>query len=239
VLAESTMLRKLLLALALLATATCTPHVATVLAAPHQACCGAITPEGYRLIDLIDSMNVEKFWLAHEHVNWETGQSDRPADYNGPGNHTHCSAFAAALGKRLNIYLLRPPDHSEILLASAQAEWFHSSDGGKKGWTTIEGPQRAHEAQALANRGFLVTIVYESPDPHKPGHIVIVRPSEKSPEDLASEGPQIAQAGTLNHSNSIAAKSFTAHPGAWPDNVKYYSHPVDWASIPPKPAAGN
>ena len=89
------MLKKLLLALALLSSATFTPHVATVLAAPHQACCGAITPEGYRLIDLIDAMNVEKLWLAHQHVNWETGESDRPADYNGPGNHTHCSAFAA------------------------------------------------------------------------------------------------------------------------------------------------
>jgi hypothetical protein len=227
------MLKNLLLALAL--ATTLTPHNAPPLAAPHQACCGAITPEGSRLTDLIDSMNVEKLWLAHEHVNWETGQSDRPADYAGPGNHTHCSAFAAALGKRLHVYLLRPPDHSEILLASAQAEWFHSNDGATKGWTTIEGPQRAQQAQSLANRGFLVTIVYESPDPHKPGHIVIVRPSEKSAEELSAEGPQIAQAGTLNHSNSIAAKSFTGHPGAWPDNVKYYSHPVDWAAIPPKP----
>jgi len=74
------------------------PDVVQAAYAPHQACCGAITPEGYRLADVIDSMHVEQLWLAHEHVNWETGEPDRAADYEGPGKATHCSAFAAAVG---------------------------------------------------------------------------------------------------------------------------------------------
>src|SRR5438445_12263218 len=71
-------------------------------------------------------MNVESLWLAHEHVNWETGEPDKGEDYTGPGRSTHCSAFAAAVGKRLGVYMLRPPEHGQILLANAQAAWFRS-----------------------------------------------------------------------------------------------------------------
>src|SRR5579871_6640448 len=70
-------------------------------AAPeHVACCGPITPAGVHLESVLDGMNVESLWLAHEHVNWETGEPDRGEDYEGAGNHTHCSAFAAAAAKR-------------------------------------------------------------------------------------------------------------------------------------------
>jgi hypothetical protein len=202
-------------------------------AVANGPCCGAITPEGHRLADLLDSMHVEQRWLAHEHVNWETGEADEPATYAGPGKSTHCSAFAAAVGERLNVYMLRPPEHSQILLASAQTQWFHSDGGAKSGWKPLEGPGHDRWAQELANQGNLVVIAYESPDPHKPGHIVIVRPSEKSLDALHSEGPQIAQAGTQNYTSSIAARSFENHAGAWPDGVRYYWHFVDWTSIKP------
>jgi len=195
-------------------------------------------PTGHRLANLLDSMHVETLWLAHNHVNWETGEADRPETYQGPGRATHCSAFAAAVGERLNIYMLRPPEHSQILLASAQAEWFHETNAARTGWKSLEGPGHDRWAQELANQGNLVVIVYESPDPHKPGHIVIVRPSEKSLEALHKEGPQVAEAGTENYSSFIAARSFTYHPGAWPDGVHYYWHFVDWTSVktPPPPA---
>jgi hypothetical protein len=201
--------------------------------APHEACCGAITPEGYRLGDVLDSMNVEQHWLVHQHINWETGENDRPPDYHGHDMASHCSAFAAAVGERLNVYMLRPPDHPQTFLASAQAEWFHAKDGVGKGWQPLVGEGHEQRAQELANKGNLVVIVYESPVPDKPGHIAVVRPSEKSPEALRTEGPQIAQAGMENHNNSIAALSFIHHPGAWPDGVRYYWHAVDWATVPP------
>jgi len=200
--------------------------------APHEACCGAITPEGYRLADVIDSMNVEQRWLAHEHIDWETGERDRPNNYAGHDMATHCSAFAAAVGERLNVYMLRPPDHPQTFLASAQTRWFHDKPGVEDGWKPLAGPGHEKRAQELANQGSLVVIAYESPDPDKPGHIVVVRPSEKSPEELLRDGPQIAQAGAQNHNSSIAALSFTLHAGAWPDGVHYYWHPVDWAKIP-------
>ena len=48
-----------------------------------------------RLASVLEGMNVESLWLAHEHVNWETGAPDR-GDDEGPGNHPHCSAFVAS-----------------------------------------------------------------------------------------------------------------------------------------------
>jgi hypothetical protein len=171
-------------------------------------------------------MHVEQNWQAHEHVNWETGERDRPISYRGPGTATHCSAFAAAVGERLGVYMLRPPEHSQILLASAQTQWFRSEEGARQGWRPLEGADRARRAQELANQGNLVVIAYESPNPHTPGHIVIVRPADKTVEALAKDGPEIAQAGSFNASDSVAAKSFGHHPGAWPDGVRYYWSPV-------------
>ena len=175
-------------------------------------------------------MHVERLWQEDKHINWETGERDRPLSYRGPGRKTHCSAFAAAVGERLGVYLLRPPEHSQILLANAQTVWFRQSEGVSQGWKPLDGSDREQKAQTLANRGALVVIAYESPNPHTPGHIVVVRPSEKSVAALKREGPEIAEASTINFSDTTAASAFTHHPGAWPDNVRYYVHPVDWAA---------
>ena len=69
-------------------------------AAHHQPCCGPITAAGKHLAEILDGMDVESLWIAHEHVNWETGAPDRGGAYEGPDKHTHCSAFAAAAAKR-------------------------------------------------------------------------------------------------------------------------------------------
>ncbi|WP_304187542.1 hypothetical protein [Phenylobacterium aquaticum] len=181
-----------------------------------------VSPAGVRLTALLDSMDVEHLWLASEHVNWETGRPDRAADYEGPGKATHCSAFAAAVGQRLGVYMLRPPQHGQILLASAQAAWFASAAGRQGGWTPVSGPLAA---QAAANQGQLTVMVYASPDPHKPGHIVVVRPAARSVADLEKDGPQITQAGQHNYASTVAAVGFRDHPGAWPNGVAYYTHP--------------
>jgi hypothetical protein len=78
-----------------------------------------VTPAAQRVIDTIDALDVEHHWPAGIHVNWQTGEPDGLSEHT-PGKHTHCSAFAAAAAKRLNIYLLRPPEHGQILLANAQ-----------------------------------------------------------------------------------------------------------------------
>jgi hypothetical protein len=187
----------------------------------EPSCCGPITEPGRRLLSVLDGMNVESLWLAHEHVNWETGEPDKGEDYEGPGRSTHCSAFAAAVGKRLGIYMLRPPEHGQILLANAQAQWFHSAAGRQIGWQ----PARdAHEAQSLANRGNLVVVVFESADPHRPGHIAIVRPAHRPTRLLEENGPEITQAGQKNHTKTSTKVGFLNHSGAWPGGVVYYSH---------------
>jgi LmbE family N-acetylglucosaminyl deacetylase len=166
-------------------------------------------------------MNVESLWLAHEHVNWETGEPDRGGDDEGPGNHSHCSAFAAAAAKRLGVYLLRPPEHGQLLLANAQAAWLSSAAAQKLGWASVSDMR---EAQRLANQGDLVVVLFQNPDKHVPGHIAIVRPSEKSLKALREHGPRIIMAGNHNYASTNVRFGFQNHPGAWPDGVLYYVH---------------
>ncbi|HEY9126103.1 MAG TPA: hypothetical protein VIM62_03210, partial [Acidobacteriaceae bacterium] len=128
-------------------------------------CCGPITPAGRRLAAALDGMNVESLWLAHEHINWETGEPDRGPGYHGPNTHTHCSSFAAAACKRLGVYLLRPPEHGQELLTNAQAEWLPGAEGRSAGWRPV---REMHEAQHLANQGHLALAIFQSPDAHKP-----------------------------------------------------------------------
>jgi len=191
--------------------------------AAEPSCCGPVSAQGRRLETVLDGMNVESLWLAHEHVNWETGEPDKDADYAGPGRSTHCSAFAAAVGKQLGIYMLRPPEHGQILLANAQAEWFRGLGGRQNGWRDV---RTAQEAQSLANQGDLVVVVYESPDPHRPGHVAIVRPAHRLERLLEQNGPEITQAGQKNYLKTSTKVGFQAHPGAWPDGVKYYAHTI-------------
>jgi hypothetical protein len=154
-------------------------------------------------------------------TNWETGEADRGAEYEGPGQQTHCSAFAAAAAKRLDVYLLRPPEHGQQLLANAQAKWLGGSEAQESGWQESAGAQRA---RATANSRDLVLVVYANPDPHEPGHVAIVRPSEKPAEALERNGPQIIQAGTHNHNSTTVGIGFSSHPDAWPDGVRYFVH---------------
>ncbi|HTR36956.1 MAG TPA: hypothetical protein VMH80_13705 [Bryobacteraceae bacterium] len=201
------------------------PALTLPASAAEPSCCGPVTADGRRLLAVLDGTNVEFLWLAHEHINWETGLPDKDADYAGPGRSTHCSAFAASVGKKLGVYMLRPPEHGQILLANAQAEWFRSPAGQKSGWRPLA---TARDAQSLANRGSLVVVVYESPDPHRPGHVAIVRPAHRLQRLLEENGPEITQAGQKNYLKTSTKVGFHVHPGAWPGGVAYYAHRIDW-----------
>ena len=185
-------------------------------------CCGPVTPAGEALAGVLDSLDVEAHWPAHEHVNWQTGDPDRNGEYEGPG-HTHCSAFAAAAAKKFGIYLLRPPQHGQKLLANAQVQWLESSEGRRHGWSIVGDAQ---EAQTLANQGSLVVVVFANQDETKPGHVAIVRPSEKTIRAFMHDGPQVVQAGTHNHNSTVVRIGFENHPGAFPNGVRYYVHPI-------------
>ena len=191
-------------------------------AAPEPAsCCGPITSAGERIAATLDGMNVDSLWLAQEHVNWETGEPDRGREDEGPGHHTHCSAFAAAAAKRFGVYLLRPPEHGQEQLANAQFEWLSTPTAQKFGWQRVSD---MHDAQRLSNHGNLVLVTFQNSDKNLPWHIAIVRPSEKSLQDLQRDGPQIIQAGIHNHASTVVRIGFLNHPGAWPDGVRYYAH---------------
>lgn len=180
-----------------------------------------ITPAGVTLAHELDAMDVESKWPAGVHVDWETGVPDgKPI--HGDGKHTHCSAFVASAAKHLGIYILRPPEHSAKLLANAQSEWLSGPDGEAQGWCALS---NAAEAQAAANRGELVVASYRSHRDDKPGHIAIVRPSTKSAEALAAEGPDVIQAGRINSSRIAVREGFAGHPAAWnKSEIKYFAH---------------
>ena len=187
-------------------------------------CCGPVTPAGRRILSVLDASDVEHLWAKHRHVNWETGAPDRPADYKGHEAATHCSAFAAAMGERLGVYLLRPPAHAQELLANAQTAWFGSMPGRSAGWYPVDTPE---QAQALANQGKLVVVSYPSPDPHRAGHIGIVRPdARRTLEQITENGVMITQAGDRNDLRISERQAFRWHRGAWPGGVKYFAHEV-------------
>jgi hypothetical protein len=181
-----------------------------------------ITPAGHKLTKKLDAMDVEHLWLPGVPVNWKTGEPSGKAP-TGNGKHTHCSAFAAEACRGLGIYLLRPPEHSQELLANAQYDWLFGS-GKTEGWFQVKDP---YQAQHDANQGYLVVAVYKEKDPKRPGHIAIIRPSTKSQQQIGTEGPQVTQAGGHNARSTSLQKGFSNHPDAWgKQKVRYFAHKV-------------
>jgi hypothetical protein len=193
---------------------------ATGPAARHRV----ISSDGRRLSALLDSMKVEQRWLPGDRVDWQTGRHDPDAlPLTG-----HCSAFVAAVAAACHIYVLRPPDHAERLLANSQCSWLRD-EGLRQNWKIIDD---ARTAQRLANQGNLVLACYRNPDRTDPGHIVVVRPSAKSRAAIDREGPDITQAGKHNYSRTSAKHGFTVHTRAWKHSqVLYYAHSVSWGRL--------
>jgi hypothetical protein len=185
-----------------------------------------VTPAAERLFEIIDALDVEHHWPAGQHVTWQSGIPDgRPE--SSSGKHTHCSAFVAAAAERVDIYVLRPPEHPQLLLANAQYDWL-AGEGAARGWRQLAD---GIEAQHLANQGWLVLAAYKNHHEDKPGHIAIVRPSNKSVAALREEGPQITQAGGTNYRSVALRVGFAGHPGAWERHeIVYYAHAVDAAA---------
>ncbi len=185
-----------------------------------RADAAGVTSEGRWLTQQLDQTGVETKWIAGTHVDWETGLPDDERE-TLPGRHTHCSAFVASVAMRLGVYILRPPQHGQVLLANAQNEWL-ASEGARHGWRRASGPL---EAQNLANAGMLVVASYHNRRDDKPGHIAIVRPGDKSEQDIAAEGPDVIQAATVNSASISVRAGFAGHLHAWSDDeIDYYAH---------------
>ncbi|MDP4148583.1 MAG: hypothetical protein Q8927_07185 [Bacteroidota bacterium] len=186
----------------------------------------SIDDKGRALKDFYRGMQVETLWLSGQHVDWESGEPDRPGAEQDI--HTHCSAFVASACKRLNTYILRPPEHKTLLLANAQFDWLASPEARNNGWAPIGGANIYEEAQRLANQGFIVVATYKNPDAKVPGHIALVTPHALTPEKIAESGPMLTMAGTHNW-NLISLKAgFKSHIAEWPEHaiLFYYNiHP--------------
>ena len=196
-----------------------------------QTPASTITPAGARLAQILDEMDVEHRWLPGQGIHWRTGEPDPSSRQHA----THCSAFGAAACDRLGVYLLRPPEHSQVLLANAQYRWLERV-GPERGWRPI---RSRTEAQALANDGWAVVCVFRNPDHHKPGHAAIVRPSLRSAEDVERDGPQTTMAGRQNRQSLPMREAFRSHAEAFDAGaVRMFAHesPVTRPLSPPQAA---
>jgi len=191
--------------------------------APAPGALGEVSAAGRELAWRLDGLRVESRWLPSRHpIDWRTGRITGPERFERP--RTRCSQFAAAACRRLGVYLLRPPQHSPVLLANAQFTWLSSPSARRQGWEPLAG---GVEAQARANRGWLVVASYRNPDPKRPGHIALVRPEERSVGALQAEGPAITQAGRQNFRRTSLAVGFRNHPGAFErGEIRFFAHPV-------------
>ena len=180
-----------------------------------------IGSDAKKLNQSLDAMHVEEHWIAGAIVDWKTGDpTGKPI--TDDGKHTHCSQFAASACDRLGIYILRPPEHSAVLLANAQYEWLASEAGQAKGWKAVADGAAALD---MANKGLIVVAVCKNPDPKKSGHIAIIRPGSRTPEELAADGPNIVQAGGHNYNIGRLKKGFANHPGAFANGeIRFFEH---------------
>lgn len=182
-----------------------------------------VAPTGEKLGAFLDSLDVTRRWLPDRYVNWTTGVS--LGKYRGFG--THCSTFVAAAASKLGVYILNPSDQV-ALLANAQHHWLQT-EGSHYGWTNIDSPMKA---QRIANQGCLVVGSYANPNRGRPGHIVIVRPSNKSQNEIISKGPQIIQAGRKNYNSTTLSKAFRHHQAVFrKHDLTYYAHDTPFCRL--------
>lgn len=166
-------------------------------------------------------LHVEDLWIAGSHINWQSGVADKPDATSG--THTHCSAFVAAACQGLNIYVLRPPEHKQVLLANAQYDWLASGAAGNNGWRPVTGNNVYETAQEFANRGMIVIAICNNPDDSKPGHAALVMPTVITKGELLEEGPAVIMAGTHNYNRISLKKGFRSHLTSWPEStVRFY-----------------
>ena len=185
-----------------------------------------IDSAGLKLQKFYLSMNVENLWIAGHHINWQTGEPDKPEA--SQGIKTHCSAFVAAACNNLNIYILRPPQHGQVLLADAQFAWLQTIEARNAGWRRITGDDAYKtyiQAQQFANTGYIVIAVWNNPLKNKPGHIALVMPKEISVDKINESGPVVIMAGTHNYNYISLANGFKHHINEWPEKeiLFYYN----------------
>jgi hypothetical protein len=183
-----------------------------------------VDDNGTKLKTFYLSLNVESLWIAGHHINWETGQ---PNDSDATKEiKTHCSAFVASACEKRNIYILRPPQHKQGLLANAQYDWLKTDEAYKAGWRLISDKDEFGVyflAQQYADKGYVVAAVAQNPDRHKPGHIALIMPTESNMKNMVEQGPEVIQAGKHNYNSTSLNNGFKSHITEWPEySILFY-----------------
>jgi len=171
-----------------------------------------ITSCGEQLKSFYIHMDVLHKWQSGQHINWQTGEPDNPDAVSGI--RTHCSAFVAAACERKGIYILRPPEHKQELLANAQVKWLGSGQAENFGWHRIT-ENILFEAQKMADEGYFVIACAQNQDRHKPGHIALVMPADVSSLQLQQNGPVLIQSSTKNSTDALFRDAFRHHITDW------------------------
>jgi hypothetical protein len=180
--------------------------------------------KGIALRQFYIGLDVENRWIAGQHIDWETGLPD---DTNATHDtKTHCSAFVASACEKRNIYILRPPDHKQGLLANAQYDWLKTMEAYKEGWRPINDTSEYKiyiTAQEYADKGYVVVAVIQNPDRHEPGHIALIMPEVIAVEQIKATGPEVIQAGKHNYTSAPLFDGFKSHITEWPEKgIRFY-----------------
>lgn len=194
-----------------------------------------ITPQGAALGAFYDSLEVESYWNNGFQVNWLTGSTniwtgggttDVLPNMETEGDTTHCSAFVAGATLVLGVYILRPPQHLVSNLANNQQPWLFTNNVGWVYITDVSTNAVMLDAQNYANQGYVVVATYASA-PGSSGHIAFVRPNDTRPDsDIIANGPQECQAGDYNYNSTNVITGFNQHPGAFPNEIRYFYYPL-------------
>jgi hypothetical protein len=173
-----------------------------------------ITEQGEALGALLDQLDVEHHWLPNTKLADADGNPVLDADGNEvPTSVTHCDAFVKRACDLLGAPMITGEGSRDH--ANQQYDWLvdqalGQTDPSAAGWHVVT----ALEAQGLANLGGVVVAACRN-TAGKPGHVALVRPSDKDSAAILDEGPQIIQAGKVNYNSTSVAEGFSVHPGAW------------------------
>ena len=173
-----------------------------------------INESGKKLKKFYLGLDVEHLWLAGGHVNCQTGLPDAPSTTEIEKSHS--PVFVAELCHRQGLYILRPPQHPQDMLANDQCDWLTTAEAKIQGWNLIAGDDIYKQAQDYANKGHVVVAIYKNAAPNATGHVAAVMPALISSKELSEEGPKIIMAGTHNFNNISLKAGFKHHVTTWP-----------------------
>lgn len=161
-----------------------------------------------KLIELLDTYDLDNKWLPGYNVDCETG------DYMPPKSTwvktSHCSCLVYRICNDMNVKMIGTKEgFNQKGLATNQLKWLSSEDARKNGWKKIEGsvPNVYVTANNEAKNGNLVVAGVED-DENMFGHISIVRPSNRTDYLIKRDGPDTIASSKINSKSVFLREDF-------------------------------